>query len=132
VKTNSAPKKNIGSTDTFGVKQSPNRKADNPMKLASATPQFHNARNGHKPSARDPMKVFGRIARGHISAETVLKTRLPAARAQRLTEMKEHLDEMYAPPRVNTRDRVMTEVEDVEKYVKNMFEGLKEIKKKTK
>ena len=131
VKTNSAPKKNIGSTDTFGVKQSPNRKLDSPIKLASATPQFHNARGGHKPSARDPMKVFGRIARGHISAETVRNTRLPASRSQRLTEMKEHLDEMYAPPRVDARDRILTEVEDVEKYVKSMFENLKDIKKKT-
>jgi len=41
--------------------------------LASATPQFHNARKGHKPSARDPMQVFKRIARGHISAEDVRK-----------------------------------------------------------
>ena len=60
---------NPGSSDPTGMKQAPNRAADNPMKLASATPQFHNARKGHKPSARDPMKVFGRIARGHISAE---------------------------------------------------------------
>lgn len=62
-------KHNIGSTDPTGMKQKPNRKIENPMKLASATPQFHNARNGHKPSARDPMQVFKRVARGHISAE---------------------------------------------------------------
>jgi hypothetical protein len=61
-------KRNIGSTDPTGMKQAPFRKAPSPLKQASMTPQFH-TRNGHKPSARDPMKVFKRIARGHVSAE---------------------------------------------------------------
>jgi hypothetical protein len=60
---------NPGSSDPLGTKQAPFRKTENPVKLASATPQFHNARHGHKPSARDPMQVFKRVARGHISAE---------------------------------------------------------------
>jgi len=131
VKTNSAPKKNIGSTDPLGVKQAPNRKMDNPMKLASATPQFHNARNGHKPSARDPMKVFGRIARGNISAEDITRNRLGPQKSKRLMEMKEHLDELYTIDRIPTKDKVITEVEDVEKYVQGMFTRLNDIKKKT-
>lgn len=60
---------NPGSSDPLGTKQAPFRKLPSQMKLASATPQFHNTRKGHKPSACDPMQTFKRIARGHISAE---------------------------------------------------------------
>ena len=65
-------KTNIGSKDVTGMKQGPFRKAPNPVKVASMTPQFH-TRRGHKPSARDPMQVFKRIARGHISAEDTVR-----------------------------------------------------------
>jgi hypothetical protein len=64
-------KTNPGSTDITGMKQAPNRKTDDARKLASATPtrrQGHGSR-AHRPSVRDPMQVFKRIARGHISAE---------------------------------------------------------------
>ncbi len=63
-------KVNRGSSDPTGSKQFAGRSTlEKPVKLASMTPQFH-TRNDHKPSARNPMKVFGRIARGHFSAET--------------------------------------------------------------
>lgn len=65
-----AEKINRGSSDPTGTRQYAGRQtAEKPVKLASMTPQFH-TRNNHKPSARNPMKVFGRIARGHFSAET--------------------------------------------------------------
>lgn len=60
---------NPGAADDTGMKQSPQRATEDPVKLASATPQFHSARRGHRPSVRDPLQVFKRIARGHISAE---------------------------------------------------------------
>ena len=66
---------NKGATDVFGMKQAPNRKMDSPVKLASMTPRHrqqghsHGQRQAHRPSVRDPMQVFKRIARGHVSAE---------------------------------------------------------------
>lgn len=93
-------KTNIGSKDPTGMKQAPNRKMDNPMKLASATPKFHNARKGHKPSARDPMQVFKRIARGHISAEEVRKRDV----------MKDHTERFESET-----DELLAELKDIKK-----------------
>lgn len=118
---------NVGSTDPTGMKQKPNRKVDDPRKLASMTParrQGH-GKKAHRPSVRDPMQVFKRIARGHISAETSNLT--PHAR-KRLDEMKDHLDELYAPPRLRI-ETLVREVEEVDEYVREIMSGARKLKK---
>lgn len=93
-------KANPGSADVTGMKQGPFRKLEKPAKLASATPQFHNARGGHKPSARDPAQVFKRIARGHISAEGRSPSEL-------MSEQLDVVDDVV--------DGILSEVKDLKK-----------------
>ena len=123
-------KTNVGSTDPMGTKQAPFRKLEDPVKLASATPIGSNIR-GHKPSARDPMKVLGRIARGHFSAEG------PRRRSGVLSEAWERkLQRLITPSRedpfmsegADDSDRLVQEVED---YVRGLVTRINEFKKKT-
>ena len=69
---------NVGSEDRLGLgtKQGPHRAAPKPTRLASATPQYHNARHGHKPSAQDPMKVIMRGIRRPLSNSRATKKAL--------------------------------------------------------
>ena len=123
---------NIGSTDVLGTKQAPNRKLDDPRKLVGATPTGSQRRNlgkgtaAHRPSVRDPMQVFKRIARGHFSAES---SNLTPGTRKRLNEMKDHLDELYAPQKMPARDLMVEEVDEVDKYVQDIMSGARKLKK---
>jgi hypothetical protein len=96
---------NKGATDVTGMKQAPNRKIDSPVKLASMTPRHrqqghtHGRRQAHRPSVRDPMQVFKRIARGHVSAEG------------------------------RNRDLMTEQVEDIEDYLSELLKNAKKLKK---
>jgi hypothetical protein len=91
-------KHNIGSEDKLGLgtKQGPHRALDRPSKLASATPQFHNARHGHKPSAQDPMKAIMRGIRRPLSNSRTTKKQLmsESAIAEMMTEETQELENL--------------------------------------
>jgi hypothetical protein len=106
------------------MKQKPNRAAENPLKLASMTPQFH-SRNGHKPSARDPQRVFKRIARGHISAENAKNAR------DIISEAKQRAAEIKEAALYRKYDEAAEIAEGIEDFAKQLFNELKELKKKT-
>jgi hypothetical protein len=123
-KVNEVPNK--GSTDPLGTKQAPFRTLSSPLKIASMTPQFHN-KNGHKPSARDPLQVFKRVARGHTSAEGRKRKGVMTESWEDKVRKKFHLVED-----VRTIDEQDIQIaEEVEGYVKDVFADLNEIKKKT-
>ena len=65
--------KNPGSSDPLGMKQFAGRSTiEDPKKLASMTPRRRvgHGERAHRPSVRDPMAVFKRVARGHFTAES--------------------------------------------------------------
>lgn len=116
--------KNIGSTDLTGMKQSANRATENPLKLTSMTPQFHN-RNGHKPSARDASRVFKRIARGHVSAEHAAHAR------DIITEVRQEAERLREERGLVAYNDAAELAESIENYLNSIQNELKEIKKKT-
>lgn len=100
--------RNPGPTDTLGTKQNPLGRAlprlttlVTPTPVGSPRPGSRKHR-AQQVSVRDPMKVFQRIARGHISAESVRE-----------------------------RDIMTEQAESIEREVAGLLSEVKEIKKKT-
>jgi hypothetical protein len=84
---------------------------EKPLRLVNMTPQFR-SRNGHKPSVRDPLKVLGRVARGHISAESAGKKAI-------LKEIAMRPDEEFDP------------MDEIEQFAVDALREVKVLKKKT-